>query len=150
MLLVVLGALIPRAMQLINSSPRLSVLNRTLLAVIVLTFVASATLSAIQIDNAIKAGNTSARRKQIKTLTAEAEAMSRRLDDRSRRIRQTHDEATKIDLAPKPDDPTLVEVERIRAANLREEGLGEVLASQHETKRWIAVEHRIRELLEKP
>jgi len=148
MTLIVLDSLAPRVSHLLAKTASQSPLRRLGVPIIALLFTASAMLSAIQIEGAIQTGDERKRTQLVKKLSAEANEMNRRLDERGRQVRQINDEINKYELGPKPATRMLGEVERIRIGNLRTEAMAEVIASQQETKDWIALEHRIKRLLE--
>ena len=148
MVLIILNSIAPRMSHLIAQRVSSSPIRRSALSIMAVLLAVSATLSAIQIDGAIKFGNDSKRIQLAKELSAEAAEMDRRIDKRGRRIRQINGEITKYEFGPKPDSSVLAEIERIRIANLRTEGTMEVISAQQETKYWVVVEGQIRRLLE--
>jgi hypothetical protein len=147
MLLVVLGAVVPRALEISGRSSRLANVSRWLIVAIVLLFVVSTTLSAIQIDHAIDAGNYAANLRQERKLFTEVQAIKGQISTRSRRVHELNDEIFEIENSLKPVDPAKAEYERVRAGTLRAEGLAEVRAIQQEQSLFLAKEKRARRLL---
>ena len=88
MVLIILNSIAPRMSHLIAQRVSSSPIRRSALSIMAVLLAVSATLSAIQIDGAIKFGNDSKRIQLAKELSAEAAEMDRRIDKRGRRIRQ--------------------------------------------------------------
>lgn len=148
MMLIVLDSLTPRVSHLLARTAPQSPFRRLGVPIVALLFAASAMMSAIQIEGAIQTGDEGNRTHLMEKLATKASAMDRRLDERGRRVRQIDDEINKYEIGPKPADRTLSELERSRIGNLRTEAMKEVIASQQEAGDWVAVEHRIKRLLE--